>query len=72
MENVGSDGISEEEMMNKLLPESKGKTGKELEPYRKKFTYALYVVFRSHEPRDSKLVEINDLWKVDHGYLEGR
>lgn len=67
MENTR--GIEETELMHKVLPESIGKEGKDLEAYITKFNDALYLLFRSYEP---KAGELNTEWKVDHGYLEGR
>ena len=68
-DNVNPRGIEETEMMHRVLPESIGKEGKDLEPYVTKFNDALYLLFRSYEP---KAGERNTEWKIDHGYLEGR
>jgi hypothetical protein len=67
--NVSPRGIEETEMMHRVLPESIGKEGKDLEPYIIKFNDALYLLFRSYEP---KAGERNTEWKINHGYLEGR
>lgn len=62
MKNAPSDGMPEYEMISKLFPETKGKAGKELEPYLTKFNDAMYVVFRSYEGKGSEWVkEINDI-----------
>jgi len=62
MKNAPSDGMPEDEMISKLFPETKGKAGKELEPYLTKFNDAMYVVFRSYEGKGSEWVkEINDI-----------
>jgi hypothetical protein len=63
-------GMKETELMHKVLPESVGKEGKELEPYVTKFNDALYFLFRVYEPKASR--EYYKKWKIDHGYLEGR
>ena len=66
-------GINLEELMHKVLPESIGKTGKDLEPYTTKFNDAFYFVLKKHEPRSGgNDDEHNVEWKTEHGYLEGR
>lgn len=68
------ESIEEMEMIHKLIRESIGKTGKDLEPYITKFTDAMYVFPRIFEPstKSKYIKELYAMWKADHGYLEGR
>jgi hypothetical protein len=67
------DDVLGKEMMYKLLPESVGKTGKDLEFYVNKFNDALYVYFRLFRSIKSKVItEFITRWETDHRYLEGR
>jgi hypothetical protein len=61
--------IGETKIMHKLIPESIGKTGKELEPYTTKFNDAMYIYLRMFETRTkSKYIkELYVAWKADHG-----
>ena len=70
--NFPKEGILETDLMHKLIPESIGKTGKELESYKTQFDDMLYIWFKSHQKSPKQIDEWFEQWKADHGYFEGR
>jgi predicted nuclease with TOPRIM domain len=72
--NLGKDGMWESDLMNELLPESRGKTGKDLEPYQMRFDDAMYTIFKAKERGKYKKIaeRLHADWKREHGYLEGK
>jgi hypothetical protein len=57
---------------SEVMPESKGKSGKDLEPYRLKFNDAVYInLKRSERGKHKEEAERDhDSWKREHGYFE--
>jgi hypothetical protein len=70
--------ITEIELMHRVLPESIGKTGKDLKPYIIKFYDAHYMLISFFNATDNKSKggmkekEFYTMWKTQRGYLEGR
>jgi len=52
------------------MPETLGKHGSDLEPYKAKFNDAMYIWVRALE-RNHRLSNSGG-WKMDHGYLEDK
>lgn len=69
-------GIAELDLVHRVIPESIGKEGKELEPYLTKFHDAMYMIIKAGELSGEKgnpvLKRYDEMWKKNHGYLEGR
>jgi hypothetical protein len=72
--NFGPDGMLEDDFINEVIPESRGKSGNDLEPYRIKFNDAMYMFYKGTECGKYKrtLKRLHAEWKKNHGYLEGK
>jgi hypothetical protein len=72
--NLGESGILETDLMSELIPESRDKSGNDLEPYKMKFNDAMYMFFKGTEDGKYKRTaeRYHAEWKRDHGYLEGK
>jgi hypothetical protein len=64
--------IIESEMMHALIPESRGKTGKELELYRTIFNDAMYILYSTIGNNYPELIDDISEWKTLRGYDDGR
>src|SRR5262249_34338264 len=75
--NFGPDGTLEDDLINEVIPESRGKSDSDLEPYRLKFRDAMYMLYKSREIgesealRNSKYKKAIAEFKREYGYLEG-
>ncbi len=74
MKRAGSTGVLEPDLMHNAIPGSIDKTGEELKYYQTLFEDALYSIYTIQESKGGsrRIKKINDSWKLDHGYLEGR
>jgi len=66
--------IEEDDFINQVIPESKGKSGNDLEPYRIKFNDAMYMLYKGteHGKYKRRLKRLHAEWKRDHDYLEDK